>query len=222
MHNLDAVSAAELAAMRIDYAKASQLSEASVSDGWELLLRNWIADAVAAGVVESNAMVLSTVDGDGHPAARAVLCKAVGEDGIVFFTNYTSDKAHQLAAVPFAAATFTWPVIERSVRLSGPVRKVDPAVTAEYWRGRPRGSQLGAWASAQSHVIAGREELERALARVTEQFAGTEEIPVPPDWGGYLLAPTVVEFWQGQTDRLHNRIRITATDDGWDIVRLQP
>lgn len=222
-----------LAGMRVNYGAADkprpssddapvELDESLLVDGWEPLLRRWLADAVAASVVEPNAMVLATLDELGRPATRTVLCKGLSPAGIVFYTNYGSDKGRQLVATPFASATFAWPLIARQVTLRGAVAKVDRGVTEAYWRSRPRGSQLGAWASEQSRPIASRADLDRQLVEVTARFAGTEQIPSPPNWGGFELAPAVVEFWQGRQNRLHNRIRLTRDGDGWSAVRLQP
>lgn len=188
-----------------------------LDDGWVALLRKWIADAERSGVAEPNAMVLATV-ADGRPASRSVLCKSVDECGITFFTNYDSAKGADLVATPYASATFPWYQLGRQVHLRGPVSKVTAEETADYWSKRPRGSQLGAWASRQSRPIASRAALLDQLAEVTARFAGQEEIPVPPGWGGYLLAPESVEFWQGRENRLHNRIRVT----GAHVERLQP
>jgi pyridoxamine 5'-phosphate oxidase len=149
---------------------------------------------------------------------RAVLCKSVDETGITFFTNYDSAKGEALAANPYASATFPWFLLGRQVHVRGPVTKVSAEATADYWSKRPRGSQLGAWASQQSKPIASRAALLEQLADVTERFAHVEEVPVPPNWGGYLIAPEVVEFWQGRENRVHNRIRI---QDGC-VERLQP
>lgn len=149
--------------------------------------------------------------------SRSVLCKSVDETGITFFTNYDSAKGIELAANPYASATFPWFALGRQVHVRGPVSKVTAEVTADYWSKRPRGSQLGAWASAQSRPIGSRADLLAQLAKVTERFAGPE-VPVPPNWGGYLLGPEVVEFWQGREDRLHNRIKLT----GDRVERLQP
>lgn len=186
--------------------------------GWVALLGSWMAEAEQAGVAEPNAMVVGTVDAGGRPVTRTVLCKSVDESGISFFTNYDSDKGEQLAANPYASATFPWYLLGRQVHVRGPVTKVAPEATAEYWAHRPRGSQLGAWASSQSTPIPSRAALLRRLAEVTERFAGVDDIPAPPHWGGYLIAAEVVEFWQGRENRLHNRIRIR----GSLIERLQP
>jgi pyridoxamine 5'-phosphate oxidase len=181
------------------------------------LLRKWIDDAERAGVAEPNAMVLATVDA-GRPVTRSVLCKGVDEDGITFFTNYDSAKGNELAVTPYASATFPWYLLNRQFHIRGAVTKVDPQATHDYWSKRPRGSQLGAWASHQSWPIASRAALVDQLAEVTARFADSEQIPVPPNWGGYRIAPEVVEFWQGRENRLHNRIRVT----GGQVERLQP
>lgn len=197
---------------------SSDLDVDWLADGWVALLNSWIADAQAAGLGEPNAMVLGTVDGNGHPVTRSVLCKSVDEKGVSFYTNYESDKGRHLAAVPYASATFPWFGLGRQVHIRGPVTKVAAEETADYWAKRPRGSQLGAWASAQSSPIASRAALLQRLADVTERFGDVEDIPVPPHWGGYLIAPDIVEFWQGRENRVHNRIRVRGTV----IERLQP
>jgi pyridoxamine 5'-phosphate oxidase len=212
-----------LAAMRVEYGSAEKdgspdLDADWLADGWVALLRKWLTDAENGGIVEPNAMVVGTVDGQGRPVTRSVLCKSVDESGITFFTNYDSAKGEELAAVPYASATFPWFRLGRQVHVRGPVTKVPAEVTADYWRHRPRGSQLGAWASYQSHPIASREALLDQLAGVTERFADRDEVPVPPNWGGYLIAPEVVEFWQGRENRVHNRIRVSEGR----IERLQP
>jgi pyridoxamine 5'-phosphate oxidase len=209
--------------MRVEYGSAEKdgspdLDADWLADGWVALLRKWLADAENGGIVEPNAMVVGTVDGEGRPVTRSVLCKSVDDTGITFFTNYDSAKGEELAVVPYASATFPWFRLGRQVHVRGPVTKVSAEVTADYWRHRPRGSQLGAWASYQSHPIASREALLDQLAGVTQRFADRDEVPVPPNWGGYLIAPEVVEFWQGRENRVHNRIRITEGR----IERLQP
>ncbi len=166
-------------------------------------------------------MVVATVDDRGRPVTRSVLCKSIDETGITFFTNYDSAKGEQLATRPYASATFPWFLLGRQVHLRGPVRKVSAEQTAAYWAMRPRGSQLGAWASHQSRPITSRAELLEQMVEVTERFADETAIPVPPNWGGYLLAPEVVEFWQGREDRLHNRIRVALGADA-RVERLQP
>ena len=209
--------------MRVEYGSAEKdgspdLDADWLADGWVALLRKWLADAESAGVAEPNAMVVGTVDAKGRPVTRSVLCKSVDDAGITFFTNYDSAKGEELATTPYASATFPWFLLGRQVHVRGPVTKVSAEVTADYWRHRPRGSQLGAWASHQSHPIASREALLGQLDDVTQRFADLDEVPVPPNWGGYLIAPEVVEFWQGRENRVHNRIRVI---DG-RIERLQP
>ena len=209
--------------MRVEYGSAEKdgspdLDADWLADGWVALLRKWLADAENAGVAEPNALVVGTVDAKGRPVTRSVLCKSVDDAGITFFTNYDSAKGGELATTPYASATFPWFLLGRQVHVRGPVTKVSAEVTADYWRHRPRGSQLGAWASHQSHPIASREALLGQLDDVTQRFADLDEVPVPPNWGGYLIAPEVVEFWQGRENRVHNRIRVI---DG-RIERLQP
>ncbi|BAX94282.1 pyridoxamine 5'-phosphate oxidase [Mycobacterium shigaense] len=188
-----------------------------LADGWLALFRKWIDDAERFGLAEPNAMVLATVAA-GRPASRSVLCKGADESGISFFTNYESAKGLELAENPYASATFPWFQLGRQVHIRGPVTKVDPQVTADYWAKRPRGSQLGAWASRQSQPVASRKALLEQLTEVTARFADFESVPVPPGWGGYLIAAEVVEFWQGRENRVHNRIRVV----GGDVERLQP
>lgn len=208
--------------MRVEYGSAEKdgspdLDADWLADGWVALLRKWIEDAERSGVAEPNAMVLATV-AEGRPASRTVLCKSVDEAGITFFTNYDSAKGADLAATPYGSVTFPWYQLGRQVHLRGAVSKVTPEVTEDYWSKRPRGSQLGAWASQQSRPIASRAALLDQLAEVTARFPDSEPVPVPPGWGGYLLAPESVEFWQGRENRLHNRIRVT----GGRVERLQP
>jgi pyridoxamine 5'-phosphate oxidase len=212
-----------LAQMRVEYGSVEKDGSADLdadwlAEGWVSLLRNWLSDAERAGCSEPNAMVVGTVDERGRPVTRTVLCKGVDETGITFFTNYDSDKGSQLAATPYASATFPWYRLGRQIHVRGPVTKVSPEATADYWAKRPRGSQLGAWASRQSSPIASRQALMQQLAGVTERFAEVEAVPVPPNWGGYLIAPEVVEFWQGRESRVHNRIRV----ERGRVERLQP
>ena len=209
--------------MRVEYGSAEKdgspdLDADWLADGWVALLRKWLADAENAGVAEPNAMVVGTVDAQGRPVTRSVLCKSVDEAGISFYTNYDSAKGEQIASTPYASATFPWFLLGRQVHVRGPVTKVSAEATENYWRHRPRGSQLGAWASAQSHPIASREALLGQLADVTKRFADLDEVPVPPNWGGYLIAPEIVEFWQGRENRVHNRIRVIEGR----TERLQP
>jgi pyridoxamine 5'-phosphate oxidase len=209
--------------MRVEYGSVEKdgspdLDADWLADGWVVLLRKWLADAENAGVAEPNAMVVGTVDERGRPVTRTVLCKSVDETGISFYTNYDSAKGEQLAAKPYASATFPWFLLGRQVHVRGPVTKVSAEATLAYWANRPRGSQLGAWASQQSKPLASRAALLDQLADVTLRFADQETVPAPPNWGGYLISAEVVEFWQGRENRVHNRIRLTEGR----IQRLQP
>jgi pyridoxamine 5'-phosphate oxidase len=215
--------------MRVEYGSVEKdgspdLDADWLADGWIVLLRRWLADAESAGIAEPNAMVVGTVDAEGRPMTRTVLCKGVDLGGITFFTNYESAKGEQLATTPYASATFPWFALGRQVHVRGPVTKIPPEDTARYWAKRPRGSQLGAWASHQSHQIPSRAALLAQLAEVTARFEGVESIPVPPNWGGYRIAPDAVEFWQGRENRLHNRIRATGATESSParVERLQP
>lgn len=209
--------------MRVEYGSVEKDGSADLdvdwaADGWVALLRRWLADAEAARISEPNAIVLGTVDAAGRPVTRTVLCKSIDDAGITFFTNYDSAKGEDLAATPYASATFPWFALGRQVHVRGPVAKVSADETADYWSKRPRGSQLGAWASQQSRPVASRAALLDQLAEVTERFAEQDTVPVPPNWGGYRITPEVVEFWQGRENRVHNRIRLL---DG-RVERLQP
>ena len=198
------------------------LDDDAVATTWLAQLNTWFAAAVAdPAVLEANAIQLATADADGAPAVRTVLAKAIDERGIAFYTNYDSAKAVELGANPRAAAVFAWLAHERQVRLSGPVNRVDRAETEAYFASRPRESQLGAWASPQSQVVASRAELDELVRAVEERFAG-RDVPAPTNWGGFRLVPDSVEFWQGRRGRLHDRIRFRRTATGWVRERLAP
>ena len=213
--------ALELPAMRVSYEQGA-LDESHLATTWYAQLQQWLDEARGAGLPEPNAMVLATADTSGRPSSRTVLCKGIDQRGIVFFTNYTSAKSHDLLATRFASATFPWFGMQRQAHVRGPVEKVSPAETAAYWASRPRGSQLGAWASPQSRAVTSRSTLETALANVERQFAEAEQVPVPPHWGGWRIRPQSVEFWQGRPDRMHDRLVFEATDLEWKVRRLAP
>ena len=181
----------------------------------------WHAEALSAGVAEPNAMVLSTVDGDGAPDARVVLVRGADQRGLAFYTSYRSAKSVQLDAVPVAAATFVWLDLHRQVRVRGRVERLAPDESDQYFALRPRGSQIGAWASPQSQPITDRAALDRRVAEIAERFEG-RDVTRPPDWGGWRLAPHTWEFWQGRPSRLHDRLRYRIGDDGWLVDRLAP
>ncbi|WP_266365851.1 pyridoxamine 5'-phosphate oxidase [Tellurirhabdus rosea] len=184
--------------------------------------QRWFDEALQAGVAEPNAMHLSTVGEDGRPSGRIVLVKGVDQRGFSFYTNYLSRKGTELAAHPVAALTFFWPELERQVRIEGKITRVSPDESDAYFQSRPRGSQLGAWISQQSSTIENREVLARRQQELENQFDG-QTVPRPPHWGGYLVNPDYVEFWQGRPSRLHDRIvyRLAGGDD-WRIERLSP
>jgi pyridoxamine 5'-phosphate oxidase len=212
----------QLADMRVDY-RRDELDVGDLAATWHEQLVRWLSDATAAGVDEPNAMVLATTDDDGTPSSRTVLCKGIDERGVVLYTNYTSAKSHDLRATGRAAATFPWYALQRQVSLRGVVERVTPEETRAYWVTRPRGSQLGAWASAQSAPVADRRALDAALAATEQRFADVAEVPVPPHWGGWRIVPERVEFWQGRANRMHDRLRFELAFDGsWGVRRLAP
>lgn len=212
--------------MRVDYAGspgfADELDEADLAPAWPTQFGRWLADALAAGVPEPNAMVLASADAEGRPSARSVLLKGYDESGFTFFTNYSSRKGRELAANPWASSVFPWYQLHRQVVVVGTVERVERAETDAYFAVRPRGAQLGAWASPQSTVIASRAELEQAWASAGERFGDDEPVPAPPHWGGFRLVPRTVEFWQGRRSRLHDRLRFRRMDAGWVVERLAP
>ena len=209
-----------LADLRKEYS-AGGLTEADAGDDPFALFHHWFAQAVAAEMTDPNAMILATVGAGGQPSARAVLLKALDDRGFTFFTNYDSRKGEEIAVNPKVALVFLWHPLERQVRVEGAVEVVTAAESDEYFVKRPLGSRLGASASPQSAVIAGREVLEKAHAELMLKFPDGNP-PRPPNWGGYRVLPTVIEFWQGRPSRLHDRIRFTRTAEGWTRERLAP
>jgi len=182
--------------------------------------RVWLADAEGAGVPLPNAMALATAGADGRPSARHVLLRGVDEQGFQFFTNRTSRKGRQLEEHPWASLVFLWKELDRQVHVGGHVSELSDGASDAYFETRPRDAQLGAWASPQSSVIAGREVLDAAMTELSERFP--DAVPRPASWGGYLVAPETIEFWQGRLHRLHDRFLYTAEGDGWRIERLAP
>jgi pyridoxamine 5'-phosphate oxidase len=210
----------DISELRREYEREG-LSEGDLAADPIVQFRSWFDQALAAGLADANAMTLATADRQGRPSARIVLLKGVDERGFVFFTNYESRKAEDLAANPQAALVFYWPPFDRQVRIEGRVERTSRAESAAYFVTRPLGARLGAWASRQSRVLAGREDLERAVAEVAARFP-EGEVPLPDFWGGYRLAPDAVELWQGRPSRLHDRFRYERRPEGWRIERLFP
>jgi pyridoxamine 5'-phosphate oxidase len=213
-------SSSEIAALRRDYMLRG-LDEAELDADPFRQFGLWFQEARDSGAIkEPNAMVLSTVSQDGKPHARFVLLKGFDAEGFVFFTNYRSEKGRDLEANPRAALTFGWIELERQVRIEGAVSKTPRAAVEVYFQTRPRGSRLGAWASDQSDVISSRGVLEARLAEADARFP--EDVPPPPEWGGYRVAPEQIEFWQGRTNRLHDRLVYRRENGSWLIERLAP
>lgn len=214
---------ADLAGMRVDY-RAGELDVDDLAPTWHEQLLLWLAHARAAELPDPNAMVLATSDDEYRVTTRTVLAKDVDARGVTFFTNYTSEKSHQLRQTRQASLTFPWYALQRQATVVGPVELLGSEETAEYWRTRPRTSQLGAWASPQSATVRDRTALEDLYAATEARFADQAEIPPPPHWGGWRVRPTHVEFWQGRTSRLHDRLRFRFDDrsGAWVVERLAP
>ena len=212
----------QLADLRKTYAQRS-LSEADVLPDAIRQFRAWLDEALAAKLEEPTALTLSTVSAVGQPSSRVVLLKGLPDDaGFLFYTNYNSRKGQELSAQPLAALNFFWPGLERQVRVEGLVKKAPAELSTEYFQSRPRSSQIGAWASPQSQVIGSREELEARETEVAAKFENQDPLPRPPNWGGFILRPTLVEFWQGRPSRLHDRIVYELQHGAWQRRRLAP
>ncbi|WP_375546811.1 pyridoxamine 5'-phosphate oxidase [Streptomyces gossypii] len=209
------------AAMRARY-RAAGLSESALAPEPYGQFTRWFEDAAASGLHEPNAMVLSTADADGRPSSRTVLLKQYDEGGFVFFTNYGSRKGTEIAANPHVSLLFPWHGIARQVIVSGRAARIGRDETAAYFRTRPHGSQLGAWASEQSSRVATREELDRMYEELAVRYPEGADIPAPPQWGGFRVVAEAVEFWQGRENRLHDRLRFVHADGDWTVERLCP
>lgn len=219
MEQGDGQETLELASLREDYSRAG-LEERDLAPDPFAMFDRWMREAMEAGLYEPNAMVVATVDPDGQPAARLVLLKGVSPDGFVFFTNTGSRKGAELAGNPRCGLLFPWHPLERQVRVDGVAEPLSAEQVAAYFASRPRASRLGAWASHQSSVVSGRAELVAAYAAAESRFP--DEVPVPEEWGGYLVRADAVEFWQGRPGRMHDRLVYRRTEQGWRTERLAP
>jgi pyridoxamine 5'-phosphate oxidase len=202
-------------------AERAGLAEADLPAEPLELWRSWLADAESASLAEPNAMVVATVDPDGAPSCRLVLCKSADDDGFVFYTNYTSRKGLALDREPRVSLLFPWHPLARQVRIEGSASRIPAAASRAYFATRPRGAQLSALASAQSRPVADRAALESAVAALATSYAGLA-VPCPPHWGGYAVRPSAIEFWQGRADRLHDRLVYRRSAEGWRVERLAP
>ncbi len=209
-----------IASIRKDY-KLKSLLEADVQQHPVTQFSVWWDEAVKSDITEVNAMTLATCNVDGKPSARIVLLKGFTNEGFVFYTNYQSSKGNHLKSNPYAALVFFWKELERQVRIEGAVEKISQAESNSYFQSRPTGSKIGAWASAQSLTVANRETIEENYLNYLNNF-NTQHIPRPPYWGGYIVKPEKIEFWQGRSSRLHDRILYTKHNEEWKIERLSP
>ncbi len=208
--------------LRDDYGR-EPLNEQNCETNPIVQFERWFQDVQAADLKEPNAMTLATATPEGRPSARVVLLKEVSDLGFVFYTNYGSRKAQEIETNPFAALTFHWPELARQVRVEGRVRRVPREQSVAYYRSRPKGSRLGAWASRQSEVLPDRSALDARWKELQEQYATNDDVPVPEFWGGYCVAPDSIEFWQGRPNRLHDRLRYRRKgEENWVIDRLSP
>jgi pyridoxamine 5'-phosphate oxidase len=207
--------------LRKEYTK-KELNLEQVALNPMLQFQIWFDEALSSEIAEPNAMSVATVSAEGIPSSRILLLKGIDKEGFIFFTNYFSHKSHEINTNPYVAANFFWVELERQVRIQGQVEKTNDAVSDEYFKSRPRGSQIGAWASPQSTVINDRKILEGKLIEYKKKFEG-KDIPRPPHWGGYIIKPFKVEFWQGRPSRLHDRILYTLLEGRlWKTERLAP
>ncbi len=206
--------------LRSDYSQM-ELNENELEKNPILQFEKWLKEALEAEVLEPHALTVSTVSAEGKPSSRIVLLRDVTTNGFTFYTNYESKKGRDIEQNPYATMNFFWPQIERQVRVDGVLVKVPTAVSEDYFQSRPRESKVGAWASRQSRVLSSRKELEDKFIALSAQYPG-DNVPRPPHWGGYLLQPTSVEFWQGRPNRLHDRIEYVLSGTSWLTQRLSP
>jgi pyridoxamine 5'-phosphate oxidase len=210
-----------LSDIRREYSKASLDTDSILPDPIKQF-EKWFNEALEAKVLEPNAMSLATINEDNRPSSRIVLLKGVEQNMFVFYTNYQSVKGKELDANPACALTFFWPELERQIRIEGVASRVDEIRSERYFQSRPRGSQVGAWTSPQSTIIENRKILEDRAVEIEKKFDGLETLPKPKQWGGYQVAPMIIEFWQGRANRLHDRIEYCWIDEAWKTYRLAP
>lgn len=210
----------ELSKMRREY-KTGSLNETEMPSDPFNEFKLWMEAAIASGIAEPNAMTVASATPDGKPSARVVLLKELNDKGFVFYTNYKSRKGRELIANPFAAVVFDWHEIERQVRIEGVVETVPEEESDRYFNVRPDEAKIGAWASLQSSIVQGRQQLEELEEKQRLRFAATE-ITRPPHWGGFLIRPTTIEFWQGRPNRMHDRLVYRKVENGWQLQRLAP
>jgi len=212
----------EISQFRKDY-QAGALSKEKVVKNPFQQFENWFQEALDAPIMEPNAMIVATASSTGIPSVRTVLLKGYSPTGFIFYTNYNSRKGKELVENPKAALLFYWDILERQIRIEGDVSKTSNEISDQYYSQRPKGSQIGAWVSPQSAVIDSRGFLENKTVQITEQYSQVESVPRPPHWGGFVLKPTYFEYWQGRSNRLHDRICYTQTaKNTWKIERLAP
>lgn len=210
-----------IADLRTEYLR-STLDVSTVLRDPMAQFEKWFSEALAAQVIEPNAMHLSTVNAQGKPSSRIVLLKGIEQKRFIFYTNYQSKKGKELEQNPACALTFFWPDLERQVRIEGFATRVDASTSETYFHSRPRASQIGAWSSPQSSPIESREILEARFRQIEARFQNEPVLPKPKQWGGYAIDPLLFEFWQGRASRLHDRIEYIKTDERWNINRLAP
>lgn len=211
----------KLSDIRKNYTKNELLTETIDKDPIKQF-NHWFREAIESEVLEPNAMTLSTINAAGRPTSRIVLLKGIEENRFLFFTNYQSSKGKELEQSPACALNFFWPELERQVRIEGIAERIEEKASTAYFQSRPRGSQIGAWASPQSSVIKDRETLEKRVAELEEKYKDAEVLPKPNQWGGFAVESFQIEFWQGRSNRLHDRLVYILHDGAWQISRLAP
>ena len=211
----------DIADMRMNYSKGYLTEDSVVSNPIEQF-KEWFDTALKSKVIEPNAMIIATVGKDNIPSARTVLLKEIDPEGFLFYTNYTSDKANDISENANVSLVFLWKEIERQVRITGTAEKLSTDRSEQYFHKRPKDSQVGAWVSPQSTVIESRDVLEERKKEIETKYLNDDRLPLPDFWGGYIVKPTVIEFWQGRPSRLHDRLRYKLEDGEWKIERLAP